>query len=69
MMQGRRSKIESGKAKLMVSSWQVLWTELEISTISKSNSVLKEAHTRGSGGMPLTGKMKILNFCSPEMAF
>ena len=33
----------------MVSSWQVLWTELEISIISDSNSVLEAAHARGLG--------------------
>ena len=47
----------------MVSSWQVLWTELEISTILESDSVLKVAHARGFGAK------KILNFVGPELAF
>ena len=34
-MEGRRSKIENGKAKIMAGSWQVLWTELEIHIFSE----------------------------------
>ena len=49
-----------------VSSWQVLWTELEISTIFESNSVLKAAHAGRSGACP---PRKTLNFSSSEVAF
>ena len=56
-MKGRRSNIESGKAKFYGQLLaKFLWTELEISTMSDSNSVLKAAHARESGGMPLPQK-------------
>ena len=53
--QWRRSKMEVVRQNFIVSSWQVLWTELDISIISDSNSVLEAAHARGSGDMPFPG--------------
>ena len=64
--QGCRSKIESGKAKFYGQFLASLWTELEISTISESNLVLKAAHAWGSGCM---SPQEILNYVSSEMTF
>ena len=57
---GYRSKFESGKAKFYGQLLESLSTELEISIISESNSVLKAAHAKGSGGMLPLGKFLIL---------
>ena len=61
---GVGTKLKVVSQNLMASSWQVLWTQLEIFTISESNSVLKVAHARGLGACL---HRKILNFSSCEM--
>ena len=57
---GVGAKLKVLRLNFMVSSWQVLWTELKISAISDNNSVLKAAHAKGCEGMPLPGKFWIL---------
>ena len=54
------TKLKVIRLSFMIRLWQVLWTELKISTISDSNSVLNAARARGSGGMLLPGKLSIL---------
>ena len=50
--QGRRSKIESGKAKFYGQLLARFVNRINISTILESNSVLKGAHTGGLGTCP-----------------
>ena len=50
---GVGAELKVVRQNFMASSWQVLWTELDISAISKSSSVLKASHAWESGGMPL----------------
>ena len=62
----RRSKIESSRTKFHGQLLAALQTELEISTIFESNSVLKQLMPGGLRVYPLR---KVLNFRSSEMAF
>ena len=55
---GVGAKLKVARQSFMASSWQVLWTELEISVLFESNSVVKAAYARRSAGMPLPGKFE-----------
>ena len=63
---GRRSKIENSRTKFHGQLLAALQTELEISIIFESNSVLKQLML---GGLRVCPLRKILNFRSSEMAF
>ena len=50
--EGCWGKIVSVNVKFYGQIWLASWTELEIFTISESNSVLKAANARGLGSCP-----------------